>query len=364
MGGSESRLKRRGSGEGGDEEDASSAARQRRETKKKELVLMKLRKQKTYEHCTAEELEAMALDLISEERMKQRYFGDLLRCNTEAVEAVANEKRETIRNQGELQVCMENITREVYQVAAVEVQLALCTLQTHRVQHLAQLFNRYVRQCHYGAFHAAIIINGIVLEWNDSSLVIPRRSSETQWAFKATVHAHAQESASASLQPVPVRAGATETNQHFDHIIEKIDGIRMEKVVLINALVEVAVRYNTKFKYGVFSNNCQDFVKDCLVVIGIDKETVPFEGQIKGLVEQLVKEGATNKVTDNFATHEELDLHIMENITDMTGEDMKYYICLYHVFHTFKDAVPCQKESCQLETLQLKLESSRGLTTS
>ena len=368
MGRSQSKLKKRDSGEAGGGEDASSAAKERRETKNKELVLKKLRKQKFYEHCTPEELDAIALDLISEERMKQRYFGKLLKCNAEAVEAVEHEKRDEIRNRGEQEICMEKVAREVYEVANVEVQLALCELKTHRAQNLVQVFNRYVKKCHYGAFHAAILINGIVLEWNDSSLVIPRRASETQWVFHASVHTHAQGSASASLQPIPVRAGATKTSEHFDRIIEKIDGIRMEKEALIDELVKVAVSYNTKHKYGVFSNNCQHFVKDCFYVIGIDKETHPFEGQMKELVDQLVREGATDKVTDNFATHEELDAHVMENISEMTAEDAKYYICLYHVFHTYKnrfeDSAECQREFCQLRNLQQRLESCRGLTTS
>ena len=238
--------------------DASAVAAQERETDRKELVMKRLRKAKDLE-LSPQQQEEMAVTLCNETRMKETYFRHLSQCTQDAVEEVRREKtfhRGGIRNTQEQNTCMNTIHKEVYRVKALEVKLAFRTLRTEKWQRVAELIHRHVKTFEYGAFHAAIIIGDTVLEWNDSSLVIPRRFSETEWAFWSTVHTHDRE----RMSPVPVRANDQETNKHFECIIEKIEGIRQEKELLIQALVEMAVCYNTKLHYGVISNNCQHFV--------------------------------------------------------------------------------------------------------
>ena len=363
MGGGHSRIKK-SDGTGPAVESASTRARERRKVDKKEIVLKRLRKHRDLS-LTPEDLEQMALDLSDKERMKRRFFRDIQSSAQEAVMAVGRESRDRngeIRNQKEQKSFMTAVAREAYQLKTIEVQLALCTLRTRRLQYVVELIHKYVKHFDYGAFHAAIIINGIVLEWNDGNLVIPRPASQTQWTFCSSVHSHDQGSMAAVLgEPVPPRAGATETNQHFERIIEKIKDICTEKEILIDTLVEVAVRYNTKHEYGILSNNCQHFVGDCLRVIGGTEDRFPFEGQVKELVELLVKDGTRNTITDDFATHEELDAYVTEHLSEMTVEDMKYCICLYHLFHAFREAPECDELTCQLKILETKLEQSRIL---
>ena len=338
--------------------DASAVAAQERETDRKELVMKRLRKAKDLE-LSPQQQEEMAVTLCNETRMKETYFRHLSQCTQDAVEEVRREKtfhRGGIRNTQEQNTCMNTIHKEVYRVKALEVKLAFRTLRTEKWQRVAELIHRHVKTFEYGAFHAAIIIGDTVLEWNDSSLVIPRRFSETEWAFWSTVHTHDRE----RMSPVPVRANDQETNKHFECIIEKIEGIRQEKELLIQALVEMAVCYNTKLHYGVISNNCQHFAKDCLSAIGKSGDEKQFEGKVGELVDLLIKGGAQNTVPGDFATHEELNSHVMANLEQMTEADMEYCLCLYHLFHAFKEKESeCSDRTCQEKNLEEALERKK-----
>ena len=171
--------------------NTSIADKERRENAKKAIVLNKLTKSRKKLGLDQEELEEMASVLSNADRMKATYFGDLLRSVNEAVEAVGREKMERrgeIRNAREQESCMKDIAREAYRIQTIEVQLGLCTLKTPMIQNMAELIARYIRRFEYGAFHAAIIVNGIVLEWNDSNVVIPQKATQTQWAFCGNLH--------------------------------------------------------------------------------------------------------------------------------------------------------------------------------
>ena len=359
-------IKKASSGRGGGQ-GASDIARNERKIDKKEVVLKRLRKQQQKLGLRAEELEEMALDLSDKDRMKKKYFSELLEYLDNAVDAVQEEKKTCteIRNTREQNTRMQDIAREAYRIQTVEVKLALCTLRTRNVQKLAEKVNKYIKRFEYGAFHAAININGIVLEWNSSNLVIPCPQSQSQWIFERTVHNQEEGGIKGVVgESVPVRAGKDATREHFEHIIERLDEIRMEKEALIDALVEVAVRYNTKYEYGILSSNCQHFVCDCLHVIGYPEDKLPFGGQIKTLVDHLMKAGATT--TEDFATHEDLDQYIDTlGIFEMTVEDMEYYICLYHLFHAMEDIPEDHMQSCKIGTLQERVkEKKTTLTTS
>lgn len=344
--------------------DASVVAAQKRENDKKEMVMKRLRKVKHLKDCS-EQHGKMAMDLSNETRMKLKYFGHLLQCTEEAVEEVRRERghhRGGIRNTQEQQSCMRSIHNEAHRVKAVEVKLAFRTLSTPRWQRVAQLIHKYVKNFEYGAFHAAIIIGDTVLEWNDSSLVIPRQFTETEWAFWSSVHVQDTESTTTMLgNPVPVRVSDQVTNEHFECIVQKIDDIRKEKELLIEALVDTAVRYNTKLHYDVLSNNCQHFVRDCLSVIGIPGDVkYPFEGKLKELADLLLKDGAQNTVSNDFATHEELSSYVKSNLEEMTQADMEYCICLYHLFHAFKEEEgECLDEMCQETNLAGAIERKK-----
>ena len=339
---------------------ATAAARQQREDENKEKVLKRLKKT----DIPPAEHDELALVLSNEERMKRRYFGDLLGSAQEAVEEVRRGKathRGGIRTFREQKTCMEDIAKEVHRVKTIEVELAFSKLNSQMWEKVARMIHKYVKRFEYGAFHAAITIGNIVLEWNNTSLVIPRKRSDTTWLFRSSVHSREEGSEGMLCDPVPVRASAQETDEHFDHIVQSIDEIRKEKEVLVDELVRVAVNYNTKLHYDVLANNCQHFVRDCLHILGSPQESLPFEGKVRELADHLVRGRSTPAVMCNdFATHEELDVHVRSHMHEMTVEDMEYSICLYHIFHAFGgDPTKCSLGACYKNDLEQTLEKKK-----
>ena len=145
-----------------------------------------------------------------------------------------------------------------------------------------------------------------------------------------------------------MRAGAAETGQHFDTIVEQLTNIKMEKEQLVDELVAVAVRYNTKFTYGLFSSNCQYFVRDCLHVMGIrDKEEL-FDGRLRDHAAVLMKEGL--KGCEEFNSHQDLDDYVRENLQDMNQSELEFCLCHYLIFHAFQKASPKEAWQCQSHT--------------
>lgn len=163
---------------------------EQRQKKGRENVRQKLLK--SGHPLTPEQLEEMVLVLSDRERMKEKYFRSVLKSMDDAVASVADEKgahAHGIRNLAGRDGCLERLAKEFEHVQNVEVRLVLCQLNRELAQNLARAMNKYVKNLDYGPFHAALVIGGVVLEWDDSSLVIPRpATAKDDWIFQGNVH--------------------------------------------------------------------------------------------------------------------------------------------------------------------------------
>ena len=328
------------------DDNKMSSQEERRQEELRECVRKKLLK-----FGQSEQLEESVLALSDCREMKETYFRSLLKEMDDAVAAVADEKKAHelgIRNLPQKQGCIRRLTNEFDNVQNVEVRLVLCQLNGALVQNLASTMHRFVKRFDYGPYHAALIIDDVVLEWNDSSLVIPRRNTEEDdWISERNVH-HPWGGSTNSLRDLPVRAEADKTRQHFDIIVEEIKHITMEKLQLIDALAEVAVQYNTKHTYGLFSNNCQHFVRDCLHVLGITNMEEVFRLEDHKVI--LNKEGLKGSKCEEFNSHQTLDDYVKENLQNMNESELELCICHYLHFHTFQKASPKEAWRCQSHT--------------
>ena len=71
----------------------------------------------------------------------------------------------------------------------VEVRLVFYELSGVLAKKLASALHGFVKCSDYGSFHTALVIGGVVLEWGDWSLVIPRpATAEDDRIFKGNVH--------------------------------------------------------------------------------------------------------------------------------------------------------------------------------
>ena len=303
------------------------------------------------------EVSQLAGKLSNKERLKKEYF--LLRRTDNALKDTFDEAaafqmgypNEAARKDSE-----ERIAARTEHVKKLEVTLLLYELKDEYLkQRVSKLFARYVREFTYGPFHAALKIGNLILEWDDSSLVIPHYNTSGTQVFHGNVHE--EELHVASPKEIQVRAGQERTVEGFMERANVILDISQEKEYLLDAVAEVVVKYNTKYRYGIFSQNCQHFVMDVLFALGITDTAETFKGKLKTLEAVLLQRNDQLE----FNTHEELDDYVRKNIDSMSQEDIEFCHCHYLLFHAWsrkfpdKPAWKCDAKSCNHKNVEQKL---------
>ncbi len=311
--------------------------------------------------------------LCSQELFTERYFKPLLRRLKDAVSATFDEGAAfAVRgypNDRTKAASTARMASEIDRVKAIQVELLLYELQGQNWQKIARLFHRFVPDCTYGPYHAALKIGDLILEWDDDSLIIPREETFTATAetaapdgptliFRATVHDKTGQNESAI--DIPTRGGAEATAVGFDQHANHLLDITEEKEHLLDALAEMIVRYNTKFEYGVFSCNCQYFAAEMLSALGIEDQAEHFQRTTKDLFAKILLK-RSDKV-DEFNTHAELDEYVREHIDTMDHEDLQFCHCHYLLFHAWrkqsdkKVAWRCDPSRCMSNKVASKID--------
>ena len=299
--------------------------------------------------------------LRHKDRLKKQYFEPLRAQGASAVK-VSIEEAETFSrggypNEGTKCASHSRIVVGAERVRKLEVHLLLFELHDeHLKRELAHFFNKYVRRFTFGPYHAALKIGSIILEWDETSLIIPHAASDytTEASgrillFEGNVHDSDSQSES-RIQPIPVRAGAETTLEGFTMQINHILDITEEKDTLLDELADVVVMYNTKFQYGLFGCNCHHFAVDVLQALGKDDEAKYFQGKINELASVLKRRG--NVTVAEFNTHEELNNYVHENVANMSLEDLEFCHCNYLLFHAWSKKSPnriawkCDSNTC------------------
>lgn len=159
------------------------------------------------------------------------------------------------------------------------------------------------------------------------------------------------------LPTVPLQYEAGVDSQVVATSFDTIKDITREKDQLIDELADLCVRYNTKMHYGVFTNNCQQFVRDVLTVLGImDPESV-FRGKLKQHSALVIARDKKEAIVE-FNSHQELDQHVREQgVDNMSPDDLEFAYCHYLLFHTWgqrfpnEDAWRCTPGECQADAI-------------
>ena len=334
------------------------------------------RLEKAHSEKGQNEIRQLALDLSDQEKMKERWFGHLLKITDQAVEYAKHEASDFeeaggFHNQLERTESGGRIRSELQPVQSLEVRLLLYELKDETVLHsVAKALSRFMDNFTYGPFHAALQIGNVILDWGPGSLVIPRFQvpvSETQDAanpqpiFDASVHKRSSDSESVVMvNDIPLRAGAERTREFFNDQIQIIADISQEKKYLIDEVVTMAVKYNTKFHYGLFSCNCQHFVIDVLSSLGITDPDSIFEGKLKQHGDLLMKLGG-NVTVEEFNSHQELNDYVHQHLDTMEREDLEFCHCHYLLFHSWgvrrpsEGAWHCDHDTCQHSNIKQHL---------
>ena len=342
--------------------DTETANQRTEEVKEEsnELKTVKAKLIKAYGSGGINQLRDLAEKLIDKEKTKQEFFSHLLR-QTESARRAIGEEHETFPegfpNKG---TRTDGVQRMAEHIRTLEVKLILHELNdTALVQNIASFVHNFVSSFTFGPFHASLLIGDVLLEWRPNSLVIPRRikavhEKDNRAVLFANLH---ETSFDSQLPSIPLQYEGVD-QETVASSFEMIKDITYEKEHLIDALVEVVVRYNLKMTYGVFTNNCQHFVRDVLIVLGITDPEKAFRGRIKDHAALVIARHKRKDAINEFNSHQELDQHIKETKAEkMSQEDLEFAYCHYLLFHAwgqkcpFEEAWACDPDKCQANAI-------------
>ena len=323
-------------------------------------VIEKLRKHPDHKDKSFEELRDKAIQLTDVNEL-QADFSHLTHGKFELFsEEMIDEAGVTLEHHQEKK---EAQSRAAKRLCPIPVKLLLRELQD-TVPRFITRFNRLFA-LKYGPLHAAIQVGDVLLEWNDSSLVIPVVCDLAEPVFQTNVNcATTAVQEAMELQPqIATAVGHMDYNQQIDLLFD----ITTSQEKMINKIKDVIVKYNKFYSYHLVSRNCQTFVKDVMKEIGVQDVLKITTGKLKEYFKFLTK-NKSDSVPSEFKDHEELDKYVQDtDLSGLTQHDKEYLLCLYFHFHQQAMKVDkdpdeeCRVKDCCMEKIEEELEGSNML---
>ncbi|KAL5486573.1 hypothetical protein EMCRGX_G019075, partial [Ephydatia muelleri] len=330
------------------------------------LLVVRQKVKRKYPEYTDEAVNQLADLLMNPEAIKAKYFGHIVeritRCRSDASEDANDLARsEQFRNIREKDATRDRLDYERRCIAGVNVKLLWIELeQNAAVQFGANLICPRLNKntFTYGPFHVALLVDDVVVEWSNTSLVIPYRSKDPRPIIAANIGEPTELSGpiEASLRnPALLRSFLSEAKE--------IVSTAENKIQLIDQLCAIIARYNKKQSYNIFSNNCQHFANDVLMYIGMEKDAEMFKGRSKDLADAVMA-GFGKEVLDKhseFNSHEELNRYVTDSGEGLSREELEFCQLHYLLFHAWstkcpeKDEWKCNEEECKLGLVEDRL---------
>ena len=201
------------------------------------------------------------------------------------------------------------------------------------LNHGGRIISKFAQllEMQFGPLHAALQIGNVVLEWNDSSLVIPHYTDPSDPLLQTDVQNQSRWGEVTSTYYGQVREAIDELD--YAKQIDLVFQFTAEKYHLFEALFDVIIRYNTQFFYNLIDRNCQHFVTDALSTLGVDEPT-EFTGGLRSYFDEL-KSGHASLA---FTSHAKLDEYVKEiedtqKIHSMPQHDLEFLLAQCFYFH-------------------------------
>lgn len=299
---------------------------------------------------------------VSAQKMSY-YFAHLVsEAAGDIVLETAEESETSFNNAWERAMLQKRTLQRLETVTNFPVKLILRDLQ-HTLPPFVSSFSKMI-QLEFGPLHAALIIDDVMLEWDDSGLIMPCQVEE-EWVFQTRLQGKFNNFVQAMKPKMRDSARRMDLKKQIEQVFE----VTQEKQQAINQLIRVIIHYNTHLEYNVLTRNCQHFVIDAMKALGIDK--VPqFTGVFQDYF-QALKSGKSTNVLEKFETHAELDEHVNTIIKPgLTQHDLEYLLCQYFMLHVGSckrtssgEQAPewrCEEESCRMSEIEQMLERDAG----
>jgi hypothetical protein len=210
---------------------------------------------------------------------------------------------------------------KIRQTIKVKLVIAeICKSDTQKAirKMLSPVLTRLDHQQQFGMFHSALVVGPWYLEWNNSSLCIPRKCYSSAAMLAADLDFQTP-------------------NNKFD----------LNKTIQL--ISEVIIDWNVNKEYTQRKNNCQDFIDEMCEKLGINLNSM-FKGPLGEYLKSLRKDGQCDisfplsadlrqelgikETSKKFATHEELDVFVNQIVVDKPTfeEDFKEHWLLLKSF--------------------------------
>ncbi len=344
---------------------AHKAAKKTGENEEVVQVKDKLKKCDFFQDMDENELSTWVEKLTVQEQLdlKFSHLYEIYDVVDRVVDEAAAQPQDEFHTSLELETTRTRARKRLEHVAQLPVYLYLTDLQSYGESgavsraagtRLAATLTTLL-DFEYGAHHAALMIGDVVLEWDDSSVVVPRHK-DVQPVFRANLQRHHSHWLSRVSQAQMDMTTATAQHGSYGEQIKFMVDLNTEKKTLIDKLIEVIIQYNKYRYYHVFSRNCQHFVLDAMEALGLT-EPPTFMGRMREYYETL-RRGRRSELPNEFPSHENLDDYIMKNLQSLRPDDLEYFLCQYYGFH--HKAVQEQGQDkpseshCPIRTCQMK----------
>lgn len=201
----------------------------------------------------------------------------------------------------------------------------------------------------FGPLHAALQVGDVILEWNDTSLVVPHYAEHDDQLMKTDVR-HLTDWVTFTGGEVP-RVREAIRKLDYQTQIELVYHVTSEKQRLIDNLVDVIITYNRQYYYDIIRKNCQHFVADALKALGVN-QPIEFTGGL-GEYFKALKSGRSLVLHTRFTDHCHLDSYVREKrengeMGDLTKNDLEYLLAQYFRYH-LEQKTRMQRDSKEAE---------------
>ena len=303
----------------------------------------------------------IAKELISKDDI-MCYFSEIIEnCALDVIDEKLSEEDPNVLTSLELSKAQERSEHRFAHLCDLPLKIVLTPLSRggHIVSRFAQLL-----EMEFGPLHAALQVGNVVLEWNDSSLVMPHFCNFEDQLLQSDVQGFSHWAEFTSRQYDKVRAAVTASD--YRKQIELVYHVTAEKHRQIQALVDVIIKYNTTYYYNLFDRNCQHFVSDALKALGVEKP-IQFTGGLRDYFKAL-KQGRSPSVVAKFTDHSMLDRYVKEKedsgeIKTMTQNDLEFLLAQFFRFHLEQKSQlqdqnadlsnwVCKESTCCMERLE------------
>ncbi len=311
-------------------------------------------------------LARFATKLTSTEGMLEE-FQPVLEVGQAAISETQKDKEtfgETLEYSVELEKACMRVEERMNPLANFRVVVFLKDLQGSWMnRQITRVVAKLSDLLHYGPHQVAIAIGDKVLEWNASGLVIPRslRTEEMEETERFIARVHQQgafyERAEAGVMEVK---GAVDRKIDYSRQEEVVANMASHRERLVKQVVEVIVKYNTRYSYNTLCRGSHHFVQDILGALEIT-ERPDFHERAK-VGEQFARLKKGRSLLPEYSTHRELDEYVEGHIAELTADKgMLEYVCnMYAHFHRkewrksggSENRGECHEESCKYVQLR------------